>query len=152
MTGWIKEYKIHKHEYLELFDNVMMKEQETNIEFLEKSLSKKLGRKVVACASGTDALHFSLLSLGIGKGDEVLTTAFSWISTASVISMTGATPIFCDINILSYHMSIESIEDMCTDKTKAIIYPHLFGNMSDTSKIQEFCQAKKILKYKLNDP
>ena len=99
MTGWTKEYEIHKHEYLELFDNVMKKEQETNIEFLEKSLSKKLGRKVVVCASGTDALHFSLLSLGIGKGDEVLTTAFSWISTASAISMTGATPGFYDIDL-----------------------------------------------------
>ena len=144
MTGWTKEYEIHKHEYLELFDNVMKKEQETNIEFLEKSLSKKLGRKVVVCASGTDALHFSLLSLGIGKGDEVLTTAFSWISTASVISMTGATPVFCDIDISSYHMSFESIKRMYSDKVKAIIYPHLFGNMSDITKIKEFCKEKNI--------
>ena len=144
MTGWDKEYEIYSKEYLQLFDKVMRQEQETNIEFLEKSISDKIGRKAVVCASGTDALFFSLLSLGIGKGDEVLTTNFSWISTASVISMTGATPIFCDIDILSYHMSMKSIEDMCTDKTKAIIYPHLFGNMSDTSKIQEFCQAKKI--------
>ena len=144
MTGWIKEYELHKHEYLELFDNVMKREQETNIEFLEKSLSKKLGRKVVACASGTDALHFSLLSLNIGDGDEVLTTAFSWISTASVISMTGATPVFCDIDISSYHMSLDSIKRMYSDKVKAIIYPHLFGNMSDISEIKQFCKTKNI--------
>ena len=144
MTGWDKEYKLYKHQYQELFDNVMQREQESNIEFLEKSLSKMTGRNVVACANGTDALYFSLLSLGIGKGDEVLTTAFSWISTASVITMAGATPVFCDINMLDYHMSFDSIKRMYSDKVKAIIYPHLFGNMSDVSKIKEFCQEKKI--------
>ena len=143
-TGWTKEYQLNKSDYLQLFDDVMQREQETNIEFLEKSLSEKLGRKVVACANGTDALYFSLLSLGIGKGDEVLTTNFSWISTASVISMTGATPVFCDIDILTYHMSLDSIKRMYSNKVKAIIYPHLFGNMSDTSKIKEFCQEKNI--------
>ena len=136
MTGWDREYKLYKHQYQELFDNVMQREQESNIEFLEKSLSKMTGRNVVACANGTDALYFSLLSLGVGKGDEVLTTAFSWISTASVITMAGATPIFCDINILDYHMSFDSIKRMYSDKVKAIIYPHLFGNMSDISKIK----------------
>lgn len=144
MTGWCKEYELYKDDYLKLFDEVMQKEQETNIEFLEKSLSKMLGRNVVACANGTDALHFSLISLGIGKGDEVLTTAFSWISTASVITMAGATPVFCDINMLDYHMSFESIKRMYSDKVKAIIYPHLFGNMSDVNKIKQFCKEKKI--------
>jgi len=134
MTGWDREYLDNKEEYLELFNKTMMKEQETNIEFLEKSLSKKFNRGVVACANGTDALHFSLLSLDIGKDDEVLTTNFSWISTASVISMVGATPVFCDIDISTYHMSLDSIKRMYSDKVKAIIYPHLFGNMSDTIK------------------
>ena len=144
MTGWDKEYELYKHQYQELFDDCMKKEQETNIEFLEKNISKKTGRKVVACSNGTDALYFSLLSLGIGKGDEVMTTAFSWISTASVISMTGATPVFCDIDINTYHMSFESITRMYSDKVKAIIYPHLFGNMSDISKIKLFCKDKNI--------
>jgi len=144
MTGWDKEYLDNKEEYLELFNKTMMKEQETNIEFLEKSLSKKFNRGVVACANGTDALHFSLLSLDIGKDDEVLTTNFSWISTASVISMVGATPVFCDIDISTYHMSLDSIKRMYSDKVKAIIYPHLFGNMSDTIKIKEFCKEKNI--------
>ena len=107
MTGWDKEYLHNKKDYLELFDRVMQKEQETNIEFLEKNLSAKLGRNVVVCANGTDALHFALLSKSIGPGDEVLVTNFSWISTASVISMTGATPVFCDIDPDTYHLSIE---------------------------------------------
>jgi len=145
MTGWDKDYLHNKHDYMELFDKSMQKEQETNIEFLEKNLSKRLGRNVVVCANGTDALYFALLSKNIGKGDEVLVTNFSWISTASVITMTGATPVFCDIDINTYHMSFESIKKMYSDKVKAIIYPHLFGNMSDTSKIKEFCQEKNIV-------
>ena len=144
MNGWDREYDISMGEYIELFDKSMRKEQESNIEFLENNLSKMFGRKAVVCNNGTDALFFSLLSLKIGKGDEVLTTNFSWISTASVISMTGATPVFCDIDILSYHMSLDSIKKMYSPKVKAIIYPHLFGNMSDTSKIKEFCQEKNI--------
>ena len=58
--------------------------------------------------------------------------------------MVGATPVFCDINILNYHMSLDSIKRMYSDKVKAIISPHLFGNMSDTSKIKQFCQEKNI--------
>ena len=144
MHGWDKEYEIFTKEYQELFDKSMRKNQESNIEFLENNLSNMFGRKAVVCNSGTDALFFSLLSLGIGKGDEVLTTNFSWISTASCISMVGATPVFCDINILNYHMSLDSIKRMYSDKTKAIVYPHLFGNMSDTKEIINFCKEKNI--------
>ena len=145
MTGWDREYLANKEEYLKLFDSAMQKEQEQNVEFLEKSLKEITGRKyAVACSNGTDALHFALISLGIKPGDEVLTTQFSWISTASCISMVGATPVFCEINILNYHMDLDSIKRMFTNKTKAIVYPHLFGNMSDTKEIIEFCKEKNI--------
>jgi len=145
MTGWDREYLAHKEEYLKLFDSVMQKEQEKNVEFLEKSLTKITGRKyAVACGNGTDALHFALISLGIGPGDEVLTTNFSWISSASCVSMTGATPVFCDIDLNSYHMSMESINKMWSPKVKAIVYPHLFGNMSDMTEILEFCKGANL--------
>ena len=145
MTGWDREYLANKEEYLKLFDKTMQKEQEQNVEFLEDSLKKITGRKyAIACSNGTDALHFALISLGIKRFDEVLTTQFSWISTASCISMTGATPVFCEINILNYHMSLESIKKMYSRKVKAIVYPHLFGNMSDTKEIIEFCKEKNI--------
>ena len=108
MTGWDREYLANKEEYLKLFDKTMQKEQEQNVEFLEDSLKKITGRKyAVACSNGTDALHFALISLNLKSDDEVLTTNFSWISTASCISMAGATPVFCDINILNYHMSLD---------------------------------------------
>ena len=145
MTGWDREYLANKEEYLKIFDGAMQQEQEQNVEFLEKSITKITGRKyAVACSNGTDALHFALISLGIKPGDEVLTTQFSWISTASCISMVGATPVFCEPNILNYHMDIKSIRRMYTNKTKAIVYPHLFGNMSDTKEILDFCKEKNI--------
>ena len=145
MNGYKKEYLFNKQEYQQIFDGAMQQDQEQNVEFLEDSLKKITGRKyAVACSNGTDALHFALISLNLKSDDEVLTTNFSWISTASCISMVGATPVFCDINILNYHMSLDSIKRMYSDKTKAIVYPHLFGNMSDTKEIIDFCKEKNI--------
>ena len=145
MNNYKTEYLANKEEYLNLFDSVMQEDQEQNVEFLEKSITNITGRKyAIACSNGTDALHFALISLNLKSDDEVLTTNFSWISTASCISMVGATPVFCDINILNYHMSLDSIKRMYSDKTKAIVYPHLFGNMSDTKEIIDFCKEKNI--------
>ena len=141
MDTWYKDYKENSEEYLELFNEVMQDKQEQNVEFLEKSIKDITRREhAVAVNNGTDALHFALISLGIKPGDEVLVSNFSWISTASCISMIGAIPVFCDIDISSYHMSLDSVKKMYSDKTKAVIYPHLFGNMSDTTDIQKFCQ------------
>jgi len=145
MSNWDREYLANKEEYLKIFDGAMQQEQEQNVEFLEKSLTKITGRKyAVACSNGTDALHFALISLDLKPGDEVLTTQFSWISTASCISMVGATPVFCEINILNYHMDLNSIKKMYSPKVKAIVYPHLFGNMSETKEILDFCKEKDI--------
>ena len=142
---WDREYLANKEEYLKLFDDIMQKEQDTNVEFLETSLKELTGRKyAIACSNGTDALHFALRSLNIKSGDEVLTSNFSWISTASCISMVGATPVFCEIDLSSYHMTLESIKKMYSPKVKAIVYPHLFGNMSDTKDLIDFCKEKNI--------
>jgi len=145
MTGWDREYLANKEAYLKIFDSAMQQEQEQNVEFLEKSLAKITGRKyAVACNSGTDALHFALISLGVNSGYDVLTTQFSWIATASCISMVGARPVFCEPNILTYHMDLDSIKRMWTPRVKAIVYPHLFGSMSDTKEILDFCKEKNI--------
>ena len=145
MNNYKKEYLANKEEYLNLFDSVMQEDQEQNVEFLEKSLTNITGRKyAVACNNGTDALHFSLISLGIYSRYDVLTTQFSWIATASCISMVGARPVFCEPNILTYHMDLDSIKRMWTPRVKAIVYPHLFGNMSETKEILDFCKEKNI--------
>ena len=142
---WDREYLANKEQYLKLFDDIMQKEQDTNVEFLETSLKELTGRKyAITCSNGTDALHFALRSLNIKSGDEVLTSNFSWISTASCISMVGATPVFCEIDLSSYHITLKSIKKMYSSKVKAIVYPHLFGNMSDTKDILDFCKEKNI--------
>ena len=145
MDAWKYEYAEDKENYTKLFDECMKENQEQNIEFLEKTVTDIVGRKyAVACQNGTDALMFSLKCLGIKPGDEVITTNFSWISTASCISMVGATPVFCDIDPYSYHMTLDSIKKMYSDKVKAIIYPHLFGSMTDIAEILKFCKDKNI--------
>ena len=144
--GWDREYQENKQQYLELFDKFMSQTNYENAEFFEKEFAERVGRKhVVSVASATDALHFALLAHNIGAGDEVLVTDFSWISSSACISMVGATPVFCDIDLASYHVSLSSIKRMYSEKTKAIIYTPLFGNMTDTSDILEFCTANNIV-------
>lgn len=137
-NGWDREYEENREMYHILFDQAMVKEVEGSTEGLESALSSYTSRShCVAVANATDALRFSLW--GIGPGDEVLVSDFSWISTSSCISMVGATPVFCDIDLHSYHISIDSIKRMTTDKTKALIYTHLYGSMSDTKEIEHWC-------------
>jgi len=145
-NGWDREYEQNKQAYYDLFDKTMVKEYEGNVESLEKAITKFTSRKYcVAVANATDALHFSLLSYGIGVGDQVLVSGFSWISTASCISMVGAMPVFCDIDINSYHISLESIKKMYNPSVKSLIYTHLFGNMTDTTEIEKFCEENDII-------
>ena len=144
--GWDREYQENKAAYLDIFESFMSQLNYENNEDFENNFARKIGRKYcISVASATDALHFALMAHGIGKGDEVLVTDFSWISSSACASMVGAVPVFCDIDIDSYHMSLDSIKQMYSDKVKAIIYPHLFGNMTDTSEIQNFCKEKNIL-------
>jgi dTDP-4-amino-4,6-dideoxygalactose transaminase len=144
--GWDREYKENKMAYFELFNKFMSQLNYENNEEWENNFSTKIGRKhCISVASATDALHFSLLAYDIGPGDEVLVTDFSWISSASCVTMAGATPVFCDIDLDTYQMSFDSIKRMYSKKVKAIIYVHLFGNMVDTSDIEKFCKDKNIL-------
>ena len=144
--GWDREYQENKEAYLEIFDRFMRQSNYENNEEFERSFAERVGRKYcVSVASATDALHFTLLAHNVGSGDEVLVTDFSWISSSACASMVGATPVFCDIDLETYHMSLDSIKRMYSDKVKAIVYPHLFGNMTDTTELQQFCQDKGIL-------
>ena len=145
-NGWDMDYQLNKGLYLNLFDRVMQEDNEKNVEFLEKKIANYVGRKyAVAVNSATDALYYSLLCYDIGYGDEVLVSDFSWISSASCIEMAGATPVFCDIDIDSYHISFDEIQKKTTKRTKALIYTHLFGNMTDTKEIEAFCKQNNII-------
>jgi len=144
--AWDREYQENRAAYLDIFDRFMQQSNYENNEDWEHEFALRSGRKYcVSVGSATDALHFALLAHDIGQGDEVLVTDFSWISSSAVASLVGATPIFCDIDLDTYHISLDSVKRMYSDKVKAIIYPHLFGSMSDTTELQSFCKEKDIL-------
>ena len=144
--AWDREYQENREAYLEIFDQFMNQMNYENNEEWERNFAEHLGRKhCVSVGSATDALHFALRAYGIGPGDEVLVTDFSWISSASCVDMVGATPVFCDIDLDTYQMSLDSVQRMYSDRVKAIVYVHLFGAMADTSALQAFCAEKNIL-------
>mgnify|MGYP001048235240 CR=1 FL=1 len=144
--AWDREYQENKDAYLKIFDDFMSQMNYENNEEWERSFAEHMNRKhCVSVASATDALHFALLAHGIGLGDEVLVTDFSWISSASCVDMVGATPVFCDIDLDTYQMSLDSVQRMYSDRVKAIVYVHLFGAMEDTSVLQAFCKQHDIL-------
>lgn len=97
-------------------------------------------RFAVGCNSGTDALIIALQALGVGEGDEVITTPFSFFATASSICRTGATPVFVDIDPVTYNMDVSAVEDAITPHTKAIIPVHLFGQCCDMEPLWRLCQ------------
>jgi dTDP-4-amino-4,6-dideoxygalactose transaminase len=117
-----------------------------NAQAFEQECADYLGVKhAIGVASGTDALHLALLAEGIGSGDEVITTAFTFIATAEAICYVGAKPVFVDIDPLTFNISPEAIELAITPKTRAVMPVHLFGQPADMARIAEIC-AKHNLK------
>jgi len=91
----------------------------------------------VGVASGTDALHLSIEALDIGDGDEVITTPFTFFATVEAILYTGAKPVFIDIELDTFNMDCDRIEEKITERTKAILPVHLFGHPSNLDKVME---------------
>lgn len=113
-----------------------------HVEELENNIASYCGTKyAVALNSGTDALYLALWALGIGKGDEVITSPFSFFATAEVIAKVGAKPVFVDIDPATFNINPELIEGKITKNTKAIIPVHLFGQAAGMDKINAL--AKK---------
>lgn len=100
--------------------------------------------KAVACNSGTDALYLALRALEIGPGDEVITTPFTFISTAEVISRVGATPVFVDIVPETFNLDLDLLEAAITPRTRAIIPVHLFGQPVDMTRLMAIAQAHNL--------
>ena len=96
----------------------------------------------VAVNSGTAALHAALLALNIGRGDEVIVPSFSFVATAEAVALTGARPVFIDIDPRTYTLNPQFIDEIVTQRTKAIIVVHLFGLMADMAPVNK--AAKKF--------
>jgi dTDP-4-amino-4,6-dideoxygalactose transaminase len=116
------------------------------VKLLEDEVAAKLAAKfAVGCASGTDALILSLLSAGIGKGDEVITTPFSFIATAGSIAYVSAKPVFVDIDPVTYNINPALLQAAITPKTRAIMPVHLFGLPADMDPILAIARAHKLV-------
>ena len=111
----------------------------------EKNFSRKLGVKhTVSCANGTDALYIALKALGAGPGDEVITTAHSWISTSEAITQTGAEVVFCDTGKDDFLIDVSQVEKLMTRKTKGIIPVHLYGQAVDMDPLKEIAEKHNL--------
>ncbi len=111
----------------------------------EEKFAAYIGVKhAVSVNSGTDSLVIGLKALGIKKGDEVITTPFTFFATAEAIAMVGAVPVFVDVKEDTYNIDPDKIEEKITKRTKAILPVHIFGQPADMKQIGEIADRYKL--------
>lgn len=113
-------------------------------EFEEKAAEFLAVKHAIGCANGTDALQLALMALDIKSGDEVITTPFTYAATTEAISIVGAKPVFADINPDTYNIDPKSIESKITEKTKAIMIVHLYGQCCDMHAILSIAKKHNL--------
>ncbi|MEW6163403.1 MAG: DegT/DnrJ/EryC1/StrS family aminotransferase, partial [Nitrospirota bacterium] len=145
MVDLKKQFKDIREEVVEVVTEILESSQYIlgpKVSEFEKKIADYHGvREAIGVASGTDALHLSMKALGIGEGDEVITTPFTFFAAVEAILYTGATPVFVDIEPKTFNIDVSQIEAKITEKTKAILPVHLFGHPSNMKEIQKI--AKK---------
>ena len=112
---------------------------------LEEKLATYVGvDHCISVASGTDSLLIAMMALGIGPGDEVITVPYTWISTAEMIALLGATPVFIDIDKDTWNMDVKQLEAAITNKTKAIMPVGIYGQTADMIAINEIATRHNL--------
>ena len=112
----------------------------------ETRFADLIGRRYgIAVNSGTSALHLCLLSLGVGEGDEVITTPFSFIATSNCILMAGATPVFADVDPDTYNLTAQAVAAKITERTKAVIPVEVFGNPAGIDAVYKLARDNGLL-------
>jgi len=118
----------------------------SEVRLLEEETAAMLGAKhAVACASGSDALVLAMTAAGIGPGDEVITTPFTFIATGGSIARVGAKPVFVDIDPETFNICPEKIESALTPKTRAILPVHLFGLPAELDSILKIADDRRLV-------
>ena len=116
------------------------------VDEMEQMLQKYTSSEFcISVASGTEALLISLMSIGLEPGDEVITTPYTWVSTAEVIVLLGATPIFADVELSTGNLDHEKLEDLITSKTKAIIPVSLYGQTCNMEIINDIAKKNNLI-------
>jgi dTDP-4-amino-4,6-dideoxygalactose transaminase len=114
-------------------------------QFEDEIAAKLEAKHAIGCASGTDALALALMAAGIGPGDEVVTTPFTFVASAGSIVHVGAKPVFVDIDPVSFNIDPAKLDAVVTAKTKAILPVHLFGLPADMDPILAIAKERKLL-------
>ena len=119
--------------------------QGNEVTSFEKELASLLNsRYCISCANGTDALKLALMALDLPRGSEVIIPSFTFVSPAEVTALLGYTPVFADVSPHCFNIDIEKIEDLITDKTRAIIPVHLFGQCADMENILKIADKHNL--------
>ena len=122
-----------------------MLSQGAYVEAFESAFADFIGvEHAIAVSSGTAALHIALLAAGIGEGDEVITTPFTFIATANAILFVGAKPVFVDVREDDFNIDVEKVKDAITERTKAIIPVHLYGQPCDMKAIVDLAEDHNL--------
>jgi dTDP-4-amino-4,6-dideoxygalactose transaminase len=114
------------------------------MEFEKRFAAWQGSRFAISTTNGTSALHVALTVLGIGPGDEVIVPSYTFIASSFSIVQAGAIPRFADVNLEDHCLSVDSAEKLVTDRTKAIMPVHLYGNVCDMDTIQAFARRHKL--------
>ena len=115
------------------------------VERFEQEFAAYIGSyECIACNSGTDALYLALRALDIGPGDEVITTPFTFIATAEMVTAVGATPVFVDIDLDTFNLDLDQVEAAITPRTKALLPVNLFGQPVDMTRLMAIAQRHNL--------
>ena len=148
MVDLVAQYQTMKTEIDAAIANVIENAQFINgpeVKGFKSELEQYLGVKnVVPCANGTDALQIALMGLGLKPGDEVITPSFTYIATTEVIALLGLKPVFVDVNPETFCIDASKIEEAITEKTKAIVPVHLYGQAAPMNEIMEIAKKHNL--------
>ena len=148
MLDLSEQYSTIREEVLSKLDQVMSSSQfilGSYVKQVENDIAEMSKTKHgIGVANGSDAIHIALQAAGVGEGDEVITTSFTFFATAGAIARANAVPVFVDIDPITYNIDPAKIEAAITEKTKAIIPVHLYGQMADMDPIMDIAEKHNL--------
>jgi perosamine synthetase len=140
---WITDAEVNA--VLEAVQGHWYERSNDGIRAFEQAFATAVGRAhAISLPSCTSGLHLSLLALGVGPGDEVVVPDATWIATSAPISYVGASPVFADVDPVHWCLTVEALERVVSDRTKAVIAVDLYGSCGEVGDIEAFCDARGI--------